>query len=75
MDFIITERLYKNKYRCTFSYSYYLRMVMNGLKLISYNAPAAKDYVDNKALGFAKEYNLELLAFNESALLNNSCIS
>ena len=75
MDFIITERLYKNKYRCIFSYNYYLRMVMNGLRLISAKTAATKDYVDQKALDFAIEYNLELFVFNESTLLNNSCIS
>jgi len=49
-------------------------MVIKGLKLISHNANTAKDYVDQKALAFAKEYNFELFTSNESALLNNSCI-
>ncbi len=74
MDFTILERLYTSQYSCLFSYSYYLRMVINGLKLISHNANTAKDYVDQKALAFAKEYNFELFTSNESALLNNSCI-
>ena len=74
MDFIITEKIYKTKYRFLFTYSYYLRLVIGGLKLISNNATAAKDFVDNKALSFAKEYNLELFSSNEEALLNNSSI-
>jgi hypothetical protein len=49
-------------------------MVMNGLKLVSSNISSARDYVDQKALCFAKEYNLELFVNNEDTLLNNSCI-